>query len=175
MEQYAGLMTCGIEAVLYKKQRYICFITSNKALELRILNINEDRTAEICSSVECQQLFDIYEGYYAKKGFNQPWVAYWIVRNNTIVGTCSFTEKPNNGIVEIAYWTFKAYEGQGVASFACKALVDIAQKTDPTVTITAKTAPEHNASTKTLQRNSFTQTEVVQDNDIGDAWLWVLK
>lgn len=144
-------------------------------MELVTLNISEDHTADIFSSAECQQLFDIYKDYYAEKGFNQPWVAYWIMRDNSIVGTCSFTEQPNNGTVEIAYWTFEAFERQGVASFACKALVDIAQKADPSVTICAKTAPEHNASTQILQRNGFVQTEVVQDDDIGDAWLWMLK
>jgi RimJ/RimL family protein N-acetyltransferase len=45
----------------------------------------------------------------------------------------------------------------------------------PWLTITAKTAPEHNASTKILENNNFTFTEIVQDDEIGDAWLWTLK
>jgi hypothetical protein len=40
------------------------------------------------------------------------------------------------------------------------------------VIITAKTAPEHNASTKILEKNNFVFTEIVQDEEIGDAWLW---
>jgi RimJ/RimL family protein N-acetyltransferase len=77
--------------------------------------------------------------------------------------------------VEIAYWTFNEFEGQGIASFACRELVKISQNADPNVIITAKTAPEHNASTKIVEKNGFVFTEVVQDEEIGDAWLWTLK
>lgn len=59
-----------------------------------------------------------------------------------------------------------------MASFACKELVTIANRTDPSLTIIAKTAPEHNASTKILENNNFVFTEIVQDEEIGDAWLW---
>jgi [ribosomal protein S5]-alanine N-acetyltransferase len=59
-----------------------------------------------------------------------------------------------------------------VASFICQALVALATQTDPTLTITAKTKPEYNASTKILQKNGFEFAEIVQDHEIGDAWLW---
>jgi ribosomal-protein-alanine N-acetyltransferase len=91
------------------------------------------------------------------------------------VGTCGFTGQPKDGKVEIAYWTFKEFEGQGVASFACNELISMSKITDPTITITAKTAPEHNASTKILQNNGFEFSEIVQDDEIGDAWLWTLN
>ncbi|MBK7233660.1 MAG: GNAT family N-acetyltransferase, partial [Saprospiraceae bacterium] len=126
-------------------------------------------------SADCQTLLQIYEDYYPQIGFNLPWVAYLIISQNKVVGTCSFTGQPNEGKVEIAYWTFKEFECQGVASFACKELIKIAQNADPKLTITAKTAPEHNASTKILENNNFIFKEIVQDDEIGDAWLWVLK
>ena len=56
--------------------------------------------------------------------------------------------------------------------FSCKELLSIAQQSDPKIITTAKTAPEYNASTKILQKNGFTFTEIVQDHEIGDAWLW---
>lgn len=144
-------------------------------MELKILNVNEDKTNEMYSSAECQQLISMCEEYYPKIGFILPWVAYLVVKQNQIVGSCSFTGQPKDGKVEIAYWTFKEFEGQGVASFACKELLSIAKQTDPNVTITAKTAPQHNASTKILQNNGFIFSEIVQDEEIGDAWLWHLK
>lgn len=144
-------------------------------MELRILQQNEDKTDKLFESADCQTLLQMYEDYYPKIGFNLPWVAYLVVRQNQVVGSCSFTGQPKNGKVEIAYWTFKEFEGQGVASFACKELVNIASQADPSLTITAKTAPEHNASTKILENNNFTFTEIVQDDEIGDAWLWILK
>ena len=144
-------------------------------MELRILQRNEDKAAHLFESVDCQILLQLYEDYYPKIGFYLPWVAYLVVSQNQVVGSCSFTGQPNDGKVEIAYWTFKEFEGQGIASFACKELIDIAQHADPKVTITAKTAPEHNASTKILVNNKFIFTEIVQDEEIGDAWLWTLR
>lgn len=143
-------------------------------MELKIININEDKTNKIYSSTDCQQLIASMEEYYPKIGFIKPWVGYFVFKNNQVVGTGGFTGQPKDGKVEIAYWTFKEFEGQGIASFTCKELISISKKTDPTLVITAKTAPNHNASTKILQNNSFEFSEVVQDDEIGDAWLWTL-
>ena len=143
-------------------------------MELKIININEDRTNEIYSSTDCQQVITSMEEYYPKIGFNKPWVGYFVFKSNQVVGTGGFIGQPKDGKVEIAYYTFKEFEGQGIATYTCKALIAISHNTDSTITITAKTAPEHNASTKILQKNNFEFTEVVQDEEIGDAWLWTL-
>lgn len=144
-------------------------------MELRILQLNESKSEKLFDSSDCQTLLEMCDNYYPKIGFNLPWVSYLIIRQDQVVGSCSFTGQPIDGKVEIAYWTFKEFEGQGIASFACKELISISQRTDPQVTITAKTAPEHNASTKILKNNKFMFTEIVQDEGIGDAWLWTLK
>ena len=135
----------------------------------------EDKTNELYASGDCQTLLAMYDDFYPKVGYNFPWVGYFIVRQDKIVGSCSFVGQPIDEKIELSYWTFKEFEGQGIASFACKELVIIAKQTDPSVIITAKTAPEHNASTKILENNNFVFTEVVQDDEIGDAWLWTLK
>lgn len=144
-------------------------------MRLRTLEPNEDKQDPIFNSKESQQLLKIYEDYYPKIGFNYPWVAYVIIKKNQVVGTCSFTGKPIDGKVEIAYWTFKEYEKQGIASFACKELIAIAKKEVPNIVLTAKTAPENNISTRILKNNGFIYSRVVQDDDIGDAWLWILQ
>ena len=144
-------------------------------MKLKIIELNIDRSNDIYSTDNCKMLIKSYDDYYQVIGFNLPWVGYFVVRQNEIVGSCGFTGQPKEGKVEIAYWTFKEFEGQGIASFSCRELVSISQKTDPTLTITAKTAPEHNASTKILQKNGFGFIEIVQDHEIGDAWLWALK
>ncbi len=120
-------------------------------------------------------LLKTYDEYYQKIGYILPWVGYFVIKENQIVGSCGFTGQPKEGKVEIAYWTFKEYEGQGISSFSCKELILISQQFDPTIIITAKTLPEHNASTKILQNNRFTFTGIVQDDEIGDSWLWTLK
>ncbi|MBL7898408.1 MAG: GNAT family N-acetyltransferase [Crocinitomicaceae bacterium] len=135
----------------------------------------EDKTNELYASGDCQTLLAMYDDFYPKVGYNFPWVGYFIVRQDKIVGSCSFVGQPIDGKIELSYWTFKEFEGQGIASFACKELVTITKQADPSLTITAKTAPEQNASTKILENNNFVFTEVVQDDEIGDAWLWTLK
>jgi RimJ/RimL family protein N-acetyltransferase len=144
-------------------------------MELKIIELNIDKSNKIYGSEDCQMLLKSYDDYYQKIGFNSPWVGYFVLIQGKIVGSCGFTGQPKDGKVEIAYWTFKEFEKQGIASFSCKELILISQQTNPTITITAKTAPEHNASTKILQHNGFTFTEIVQDDEIGDAWLWTLK
>jgi [ribosomal protein S5]-alanine N-acetyltransferase len=147
----------------------------NTEMELKILRPEEDKTDKLFESPDCQTLLQMYEDYYPKTGFNPPWVSYLIIRQNKVVGSCGFTGAPDNGKVEIAYWTFKEFEGQGIASFACKELVKIAQRSDSAVTVTAKTAPGPNASTRILQNNRFIQSGTVVDEEIGEAWLWTLR
>ncbi|MCP9748395.1 GNAT family N-acetyltransferase [Lacihabitans sp. CS3-21] len=143
-------------------------------MELRIIERHTDKSDDLYSSDDCQMLLQSYDDYYQTIGFKKPWVGYFVVRQNQVVGSCGFTGQPQDGKVEIAYWTFKAFEGQRIASFSCQELVSIARKTDATLLITAKTAPEQNASTKILQKNGFQYEGIVQDHEIGDAWLWTL-
>ena len=144
-------------------------------MELKTIELNIDQSKEIYASTNCQQLINSMNEFYPKIGFNKPWVGYFAFDNNQVVGTGGFIGQPKDGKVEIAYWTFKEFEGKGIASFVCRQLITIAKATDPEIKIAAKTAPEHNASTKVLENNGFAFTEIVQDDEIGDAWLWTLK
>ena len=128
-------------------------------MNLRILSLVENKADKLFESNDCQTLLKMYKDFYPKIGFNLPWVAYLILQQNQVVGLGSFKGQPKEGKVEIAYWTFNGLEGQGIASFACKELITISQ----------------NASTKILENNGFIFTEIVQDEEIGDAWLWTLK
>jgi [ribosomal protein S5]-alanine N-acetyltransferase len=142
-------------------------------IHLQPLTGSEDKSNPLYSTTNCQQVLSMYEDYYPKVGYHPPWVGYLIIRNSTVAGSCGFVSPPIDGRVEIAYWTFSEYEGQGVATFGCEALINIAKKENPALTITAKTEPRHNASTAILMKNGFVQTRVVQDHEIGDAWEWV--
>lgn len=142
-------------------------------MKLIPITLKEDRSDQLYAASDCQQLLAMYADFYPKIGFVLPWVGYFVMQGDQIVGSCSFVGQPKDGKVELAYWTFKEFEGKGIASFACKELLSIAYHTNPGLTITAKTAPEHNASTKILEKNGFVFSGVVQDDEIGDAWLWV--
>lgn len=144
-------------------------------LILEPIPVNEDKTKAIFASEDCQTLLQMWEDYYPKIGYHLPWVGYLVKQEDTIVGSCAFTGPPVNNRAEVSYWTFKEHEGKGIASWACQRLVSIAKESDRAVIVTAKTAPEHNASTKVLERNGFTFLRVVQDHEIGDAWEWILK
>ncbi|MBV6496710.1 MAG: N-acetyltransferase [Acidobacteria bacterium ACB1] len=141
-------------------------------MELRILDLAE-RADELYVPDDCQSIFAMYEEFYPKIGFVPPWVGYFVVREGRVVGCCGFVGQPKDGKVEIAYATFKEFEGQGIASFSCSEMLKIAYQNDPDLTVTAQTAPEENASVAILRKNGFAYKGVVQDHEIGDAWLWM--
>ncbi|MDW8848969.1 GNAT family N-acetyltransferase [Flavobacterium sp. MMLR14_040] len=144
-------------------------------LKLKPIELTLDGTNEIYRSDNAQMLIQGYEEFYKQIGYNIPWIGYFVVRKNQIVGSCGFKGSPNDGRVEIAYWTFQDFEGHGIATFSCKELISIALRFDSTVEITATTAPEHNASTKILENCGFGYYGIVQDDEIGEAWLWLLR
>lgn len=129
----------------------------------------------VFQKAECLDIIEGYTDYYKKIGYVKPWIGYFILDGAVVKGVCGFTGPPVDGKVEIAYHTFPAYERQGVASMACSLLINIAASGEETVIIIAKTAPEHNISTRILQKYGFEQTEIVQDHEIGDAWFWELQ
>ncbi len=137
--------------------------------------IDEDSNKEIYANEYCREMFRSYPSYYYKTGYNPPWIGYFVMQDETVVGVGGFTGAPKENKVEIGYGTRKEWEGKGIATFTCSQLIAIAKAIKPNIIITAKTAPEHNASTKILQRNGFVFTQKTQDNEIGDAWLWTYQ
>lgn len=134
---------------------------------------HENKSDPKFASPSCQELLEMYESFYPKIGYQEPWVGYFILRDATIVGSCGFVGQPQEGKVEIAYWTFSEYEGQGIASQACQELIKIAISHNPQIRIYTKTAPQKNASTRILEKNQFSFQEIVIDDEIGEDWLWV--
>jgi RimJ/RimL family protein N-acetyltransferase len=102
--------------------------------------------SEICSSTV---------SVYAKFGFAPPWIGYLAEKDGKIVGSCAFKSPPNEGKVEIANFTFLDYQGKGIATEMVEQLIKSARKENPTITITAQTLPNENASTTVLKKNNF--------------------
>ena len=144
-------------------------------LTLEPIRLDQDRTKHAYASEDCQHVFKMWEAYYPKIGFHLPWIGYFVKLDHQIVGCCAYTGPPVNNTVEISYWTFKEFEGQGIATGSCRQLIAIAKAEDPSIRIIAKTAPEKNASTTILERCGFAFSGVVQDHEIGDAWEWTLQ
>ncbi len=144
-------------------------------MKLKIIHPYDESPDPAFQTEDCKLLQKIYGEYYPKVGFEIPWVGYYMLHEEEVVGSCGFTSPPVDGVVEIAYWTFTPFEGKGMASEACKLLVSLALQTNAALRIVAKTAPMKNASTRILEKNNFAFDTIVTDHEIGDAWLWVYQ
>jgi ribosomal-protein-alanine N-acetyltransferase len=94
---------------------------------------------------------------YEREGFEEPWIGYLAVVGDTLVGTCAFKSPPRDGRVEIAYHTFAAFEGRGLATAMAGELVAIARRYEPSIVVTAQTLPVRNASHRILEKSGFRQ------------------
>ena len=102
----------------------------------------------------------------------QPWGAYLAWAGAEAIGTCAFKAAPDpQGRVELAYMTFPAFEGRGVATAMAAALVDIAAGAGAAVAV-AHTLREENASNRALKRIGFAFMGVVEDPEDGPVWRW---
>jgi ribosomal-protein-alanine N-acetyltransferase len=106
-----------------------------------------------------------------------PFGCYLTVDNNEsiVVGTCGFTSGPDeNDSVEIAYYTFPAYEGRGYATAAAREMIRLADASRQVRCVFAHTLPERNASCRILEKIGMRLAgEVVHPAD-GRVWRWEL-
>ena len=109
---------------------------------------------------------------YAAAVFQPPWIGYLAFDEGRCVGACAFKSPPRDGRVEIAYYTFPAYEGCGEATWMARALVDIAAAADPRVTIVAQTLPQAGPSTRVLEKCGFEKSGERDDPQDGRIWEW---
>lgn len=104
-----------------------------------------------------------------------PWGGYLaVVRDQeVVVGTCAFKEgQAPDGSVEIAYFTFPPFEGQGIATAMARALIELALGGRATAVV-AHTQPTHNASTRVLEKLAFSLEGEAEDAQDGKVWRWV--
>jgi len=92
-----------------------------------------------------------------------------------VVGTCGFTSGPDeNDSVEIAYYTFPAFEGRGYATAAAREMIRLANASRQVRCVFAHTLPERNASCRILEKVGMRFAgEVVHPTD-GRVWRWEL-
>lgn len=112
---------------------------------------------------------------YRQVGFTPPWIGYLACFQVEVVGGGAFVGAPTQNRVEIAYFTPPEHEGKGLASRTVDALVGIAMGEDPFIEVFAKTLPVLNASTMILSKLGFRNIGCVADDDIGEAWGWLLE
>ncbi len=81
-------------------------------LQLQPILKNEDKSAPAYAAAACPQSLQMYDDFYPKNGYQEPWIGYFIVRQDTIVGSCGFVGQPQDGCVEIAYWNLPSTKGK---------------------------------------------------------------
>lgn len=112
---------------------------------------------------------------YTTVGFEEPWIGYLALADETPVGTCGFKSPPDKERVEIAYFTFPEFQGRGLASAMAAGLVAIARQHTPSVVVAAQTLPERNASHRILEKLGFRYVEAILHPEDGTVWEWQLK
>jgi RimJ/RimL family protein N-acetyltransferase len=96
-------------------------------------------------------------------------------RPATVVGACSYTGPPStDGVVEIAYGIASSYQRQGLATLAAAELTRRAFADGRARIVCAHTLPEHNASTRILEKLGMTFVGFGNDPDEGPVWRWEL-
>jgi RimJ/RimL family protein N-acetyltransferase len=103
-----------------------------------------------------------------------PWSGYLAVdQARHVVGTCGFKAPPDDeGVVEVAYFTFPGFEGRGCATAMAAGLVERARTADGVRRLRAHTLPERNASTRILEKVGFVRLGEVADPEDGPVWRW---
>jgi [ribosomal protein S5]-alanine N-acetyltransferase len=130
-----------------------------------------DRSVPLCD--EARDVCAMHAVLYAAGGFVRPWIGYLQRHEGAWVGAGAFKGPPSAGRVEIAYFTFPAWEGRGVATATATALLRLARAVVPAPQITARTLREASASTRILERLGFENVGTVDDPDDGPVWEWV--
>jgi RimJ/RimL family protein N-acetyltransferase len=101
------------------------------------------------------------------------WFGYLVIEGETqqMVGTCSFKGPPVDHALEIAYFTFPGYEGQGIGTAMARFLVERAAQLPGVKAVIAHTAPGSSASTHILDKLGLTLIGPAQDEG-AEVWVW---
>ena len=143
--------------------------------DLRLIPIDADGSVQGFDAPLSEMVTHVLEAtgqLYAAVGFEEPWIGYLAVSDGVPVGTCGFKSPPQQGRVEIAYFTFPDFEGRGIASAMATRLVAMTLEHRPTLVIAAQTLPERNASHRVLEKQGFRHTATLDHAEDGTVWEW---
>lgn len=107
-----------------------------------------------------------------------PWIHGFIIKlpAGDSVGRCGFKGPPDSeGAIEIAYGIDPEHQGQGYATEAAGALVQLALADAEVQRVLAHTLPETNASGRVLAKCGFEHVGEVIDPEDGLVWRWEKK
>jgi RimJ/RimL family protein N-acetyltransferase len=88
-----------------------------------------------------------------------------------LIGWGGFKGPPREGVVEVGYEVAESHRGRGLATEAVAAMLDHAFAEPGVTAAIAHTLPEHNASTRVLEKSGF-QHDAVCEEDGQRVWRW---
>lgn len=99
--------------------------------------------------------------------------ASWlIVDDDEVVGLCSVTRPPEDGVVDIGYGVASGRQGRGFASGAVGEIVRWARNAPGVVALTAETSVLNQPSQRVLLRAGFRRVGERLDDEDGALILW---
>ena len=105
------------------------------------------------------------------------WDGYFVIDKDSreIVGSCAFKTPPReDGTVEIAYFTYPEFEGQGYATMMARKLIELASGA-AIWRVIAHTLREKNVSTRVLEKVGMSRLGEVIDPEDGRVWRWQMQ
>ena len=139
---------------------------------MKLVSITPSFSLDDTLTQELQDVIAATQQMYVSLGYRAPWISYMAFENGSYVGICSFVGSPKNNEIEIAYHTFKRFEGKGIATQMARALLEIAKSADPGIVIFAHTRPKENASTSILRKLGFHRESEFLHPEDGLIWRW---
>lgn len=113
--------------------------------------------------------------YLREHSVELGWWNFLIIHRQDVrlIGTCGYKGPPSfEGEVEIGYEIDEAYQGQGLATDAARALLENALSFDAVKFVSANTLGEKNASNHLLQNLGFQFVGEEVDIEDGIIWCW---
>ncbi len=113
--------------------------------------------------------------FMRRTGASAPWAGYLAIDldQRLVIGTCAFKGRPDaEAMVEVAYFTFPAWEGRGYGTAMARTLRDLAAATGVVRLVRAHTLAERNASGRILEKLGFRFVGEVIDPEDGRVWRW---
>ena len=102
---------------------------------------------------------------FMRHALEQPdasgWWLHYVVADGTLVGSAGYKGPPEGGVVEIGYSIVPSWQRRGIATAACRELVETAWQRGARA-VRAETLPELRASVALLERLGFRLVEPIE-------------
>jgi len=144
------------------KDDYACLIRGVAPRELRLAD----------TPVSSPAILEMLAGVASRVWAEFPTASWLIVETGEVVGLCSITRPPKDGVVDIGYGIAPSRRKLGHATRAVGDIVEWAKGHPDVVALTAETSTGNPASQRVLAANGFVRTGERVDEEDGLLVCW---